>query len=113
MRSLDGSKPVDRNVKRIDFGDAPISNCKYDCEKCLLKAEGCVFIVNTIRCEVAHQRLKRILEEDQEKEDEEEEVKKTSENSSLVEDERKSLTDYMNSLEIEKNNETKEDEDDD
>ena len=94
MRGLGNQKPEERE-KRVDFGDAVISNCKYDCKKCLLKAEGCVFKVNSIRCEVAHQRLKKILDDEQtgvkDKDDDDED-------SSLVDEEKNSMADYLKNL---------------
>lgn len=49
--------------KRPDFGDAPIANAKYDCAKCPLKAVGCTYIVNTLRCEITIKRLRKLASE--------------------------------------------------
>jgi len=97
MKGLGGNKPNNENEKKVDFGEAVISNCRYNCKECLLKAEGCHFTVNSIRCEVAHQRLKKILDEDRDS------IKETDDDEDFdtVEDEKKSMADYLKNLPVE------------
>jgi len=93
MKGLGNNKPNEK-VERVDFGEAVVSNCKYNCEKCLLKAEGCHFTVNSLRCEIAHQRLKKILAEERDGVKEVDE----DEDQSLVDDEKNSMADYLKNL---------------
>jgi hypothetical protein len=96
MKGLGNNKPSGEE-KRVDFGEAIISNCRYDCEQCLLKAEGCHFVVNSIRCEAAHQRLKKILAEERDG------VKETDDDADpdTIEDEENSMAEYLKNLPME------------
>jgi hypothetical protein len=62
MRTLSGGG-MPESDKRPDFGDAPICNAKYDCGKCRLKGVGCIHKVNTLNCEIAIMRMRKILDE--------------------------------------------------
>lgn len=53
--------------KKIDFGDAVISNAKYSCAKCPLKKLGCTYVENSLNCEIANVRMRKILEEENDK----------------------------------------------
>jgi len=65
MKTLSGGG-LPESDKRPDMGDMPISNAKYDCTKCQLKQIGCKHIVNTLNCEIAIHRMRRILSEEKE-----------------------------------------------
>ena len=62
MRTLSGGG-LPESEKRPDFGDAPICNAKYNCAQCMLKKVGCTHKVNTLNCEIAIMRMRKILDE--------------------------------------------------
>jgi len=62
MKTLSGGN-FEGKEKRVDFGDAVISNAKYDCSKCLLKKLGCKHNVNTLNCEIAIHRMRKTIDE--------------------------------------------------
>ena len=96
--------------ERVDFGDAVISNSKNNCEKCLLKVEGCKFVVNSINCEVAIKRMKKILSE---KEDIIEKKEEGDLSPNLVEEEQQSVKDFLASLSSDDSEEVSNEEEDD
>ena len=98
MKPIFNHQPPPEN--RVDFGDAVISNAKNDCTKCLLKAEGCRFIVNSINCEIAIKRMKKILSE---KEDEKDKEEDETVGTDMLTEEKKSLAEYLSSLASEEN----------
>lgn len=103
---FEGGEPLPQR-KRVDFGDAPISNARYNCEKCLL-AEECKFSVNTLNCEIANKRLKRLLAEGE---------VKTNTSEELKSEEEKSVKEFFNSIQTESSStptaEDKDEEEDD
>lgn len=104
MRPVFNNQPAPE--KRVDFGDAIISNAKYDCTKCLLKAEGCKFICNSINCTVAIKRMNKILDDNRDAK-----VEESSQqiDKSLEEEEKQSLKDYLNSLSSEDSSDEEDD----
>jgi hypothetical protein len=98
---FEGNVPKKEDA-RPDMGAMPIANCKFDCSKCLLRAEGCTFLVNTLNCLCAQKRLKKIL--DDEKVEEE-----TGEDKDLKAEQDASLADYLKNLEAEPEGEDEDD----
>jgi hypothetical protein len=85
--------------ERVDMGAMPISNCKYDCTKCLLRGEGCKFLVNTLNCMVAQKRLQKLLAEEQDKEPEDNE---------RDEDEKQTVKEFLDSISVTEDEEDEE-----
>lgn len=65
MKTLSGGG-LPESEKRPDMGDMPISNAKYNCAICKLKQVGCHYIVNTLNCEIAIRRMRKLLSEEKE-----------------------------------------------
>lgn len=80
--------PGQEGKEKSNFGDAVISNSKYSCTKCPLKPLGCKFIVNSINCELANVRMRKILADEKDKE--------------MEKEENTALSDYFNTLGEEK-----------
>ncbi len=98
MKSLSGNSPKPEE-RRPDMGDMPIANCHHDCEKCLLKKEGCQFKVNSLNCLIAIKRMNKLLEEEGVE-------KKESETGGVTEEEQaKSLGEFIKELPVESDEE--------
>jgi len=57
----------------VDLGDMPIANARYDCNRCAVKADGCVKKVNTLNCLLALKRFNKKQDDIKTKREEEEE----------------------------------------